>query len=360
MPKTARPTRYRDGWRIRWLDADGKRQSRTFERFRDAESFLRERQAEAERVRVGVEERPPEAHLFGELCDRWLENRASQKRSEKDDRSYIEAHLRPALGGLRIQDVGAEHVDRFIRGRRHLAPKSVHNHLTLLGSMLRYAVELGWLKSVPRIRKPKLVDGDYLWLKTEDEVRALLEAARAEGAGAVELYATALYTGMRAGELGGLRWEDVDLARRLISVRRTYTRAKGTKNDGVRYVPVLAPLLPLLQAWKAKATSPWVFPTSDGTMMQPSARVLQEVFQRCMVRANLATGKEKKGERLTFHDLRHTFASHWMMKGGDLFRLQKILGHKTAEMTQRYAHLAPEVFREDWERIGDFLAQKAS
>jgi site-specific recombinase XerD len=53
-----------------------------------------------------------------------------------------------------------------------------------------------------------------------------------------------------------------------------------------------------------------------------------------------------------FHDLRHTFASHWVTKGGDLFKLQKILGHQT----MRYAHLAPDAFKEDWSRFGAQLA----
>ena len=62
-----------------------------------------------------------------------------------------------------------------------------------------------------------------------------------------------------------------------------------------------------------------------------------------------------KYDRITFHDLRHTFASHWVMHGGDLYRLQKILGHKSVQMTQRYAHLAPEAFKQDWGRLGTDL-----
>jgi site-specific recombinase XerD len=60
---------------------------------------------------------------------------------------------------------------------------------------------------------------------------------------------------------------------------------------------------------------------------------------------------------MTFHDLRHTFASHWMLKGGDIYRLQKILGHRSVTTTERYAHMAPAAFREDWARLPD-LAPK--
>jgi integrase len=64
---------------------------------------------------------------------------------------------------------------------------------------------------------------------------------------------------------------------------------------------------------------------------------------------------EKSGKTrryIVFHDRRHTFASHWVMRGGDIFRLQKILGHQSVQMTMRYAHLAPDVFKDDYDRLG--------
>jgi integrase len=63
----------------------------------------------------------------------------------------------------------------------------------------------------------------------------------------------------------------------------------------------------------------------------------------------------KSRHYITFHDLRHTFASHWAMKGGDLFKLQKILGHQSVQMTMRYAHLAPDAFRDDYARLGAYV-----
>ena len=60
----------------------------------------------------------------------------------------------------------------------------------------------------------------------------------------------------------------------------------------------------------------------------------------------------KRRWHITFHGLRHTFASHWVMHGGDLFKLQKLLGHSTIEMTLRYSHLAPDAFVMDYGRLG--------
>ncbi len=86
--------------------------------------------------------------------------------------------------------------------------------------------------------------------------------------------------------------------------------------------------------------------------------MLQEVLQRCLDRARLV-GPNRPYKRITFHDLRHTFASHWVMREGDIFRLQKILGHQSMQMTQRYAHLAPEVYSQEWGRLVDVVPREA-
>jgi integrase len=96
-----------------------------------------------------------------------------------------------------------------------------------------------------------------------------------------------------------------------------------------------------------------VFTNRDGKMYQPSSRIFQETLHRVLAKAGFE--KVSRGGKLRpyirFHDLRHTFASHWVMKGGDLFKLQKVLGHKTVQMTMRYAHLQPAAFREDYARF---------
>ncbi|MBI2374252.1 MAG: tyrosine-type recombinase/integrase [Deltaproteobacteria bacterium] len=92
----------------------------------------------------------------------------------------------------------------------------------------------------------------------------------------------------------------------------------------------------------------------NGGVLKTHSRVFQEVLHRV-----LECGEFEKGY-ITFHDLRHTFASHWMMNGGDLFKLQRILGHKSADMTQRYAHLAPDAFQGDLGRFNKLAVPEAS
>jgi integrase len=105
------------------------------------------------------------------------------------------------------------HVDPYVRARSDLNAKTVANHLTLLIAMLNMAChELKWITVVPRIKKPRIRRGgeDYRYLRTVGEIDRFLAAAAAESAQTHALYAVAVFTGMRAGEIAGLRWEDVD------------------------------------------------------------------------------------------------------------------------------------------------------
>jgi len=122
----------------------------------------------------------------------------------------------------------------------------------------------------------------------------------------------------------------------------------------VRYVPILDPLLPVLKAWKLRHPGRLAFTNQDGTQYGESARIFQEVFHRVLEAAGLPKRRLRGKERahIRFHDLRHSFASHWVVRGGDLFKLQKILGHQCVQMTMRYAHLAPDAFAADWARLG--------
>ena len=353
----AKPTKLPSGsWRIRWLDHEGKRRSATCESWNQAQQELRRLEAEADAVRAGRQRAPPPDRTFDELADYWLSQRAIHKRSRRDDISIVRCHLRPAFGGLLLRHVGVERIDALMAARQHLSPKTVRNIVTLLVTMLNVAVDLGWLDRVPRVRKPRvrMFNSDYRYLRNKDEVRRFLDAARDDGLDVYTLYAAAIFTGMREGELAGLRWSDVDFDRRLITVQRSF--AGPTKAGDVRYVPVLDGLLSILRAWRLRAGGSWfVFANEADNMHRPSARIFQERLHRVLDAAGFPRppAEVRHVHYINFHSLRHTFASHWVMGGGDLFRLQKIMGHKTVQMTMRYAHLQPAAFAEDHGRLAE-------
>lgn len=341
-------------WRLRWTDEQGQRRSACFQRRNDAEKARARNQAQVDAIKRGEERRIDEAKSFADLTHHWLHVHAIDKRSLNDDRSILRAHLTPVFGNMRLMDITSEEISKYKAERTKLSSKTVHNHLTLLRAMLQVAHDLGWIYNIPRIRKPKIsyCDADYSYLKDDEEIARFLKVAKeSEGEEAFTLYMTATATGLREGELAGLQWADIDFAKKLITVRRSYDGP--TKSGKPRHVPLLDALHPVLRGWKEKHGGIHVFLNQDGRPLQKSSRIFQEILHRVLDSAHfprrIVGGKEKR--YITFHDLRHTFASSWMRTGGDIFKLQKILGHADIKTTQRYAHLAPTAFSPD---LGSF------
>ena len=149
------------------------------------------------------------------------------------------------------------------------------------------------------------------------------------------LYVTALNTGMRRGELAALKWDRVDFVTNQITITRTLDRyglSENTKTGRKRVVPMNAEVRRVFEPLWKRQRGQFVFCEEDGSEID--AHHLNRDFQNAQKRIGGL-------QRIRFHDLRHTFASHFMMKGGNIYDLQKILGHSSLEMTQRYAHLSP-------------------
>lgn len=376
-----RPIKKNGRWHIRYTNEHGKRVKDSYAAHADAEYALADAMKHVKAVKRGLEAPTPPDKTFNEICDYWEKYRAHEKRDQKNDLSILKVHLRPFFGSLLLRDITVQKVDEFKKLKARpdgvevsnatdakpagdvsaadtdgrVGKKTLHNLLTKLIALLHIAAELKWLLAVPKIKKPKirLFSKDYDYLKTKEEIARFLSAARAEGPVVFILYLTAVFTGLREGELAALTWADVDFDARLIRVQRSFDGP--TKAEDLRWVPILDPLLLPLKEWKLKCPSKYLFPNRDGEMQWKSGRIFQEVLHRVLDAAGFPKAVENGRVRryIVFHDTRHTFASHWMMNGGNIFRLQKILGHKSIEMTERYSHLSPSIFAEDFGRLGD-------
>lgn len=146
-----------------------------------------------------------------------------------------------------------------------------------------------------------------------------------------------LRCGLRQGELLGLQWNDVDLKKGLLRVKRNVYRGKvGTPKGGRwRDIDLGDEVLGALKAHR-HLRSEWVFCSMDGSRL--TADQCRKPLQRACDRAGV--------RRIGWHVLRHTFASHLAMRGAPLRHIQKLMGHSTIVMTERYAHLMPEATRD--------------
>ena len=199
--------------------------------------------------------------------------------------------------------------------------------MAALKHMLNKAVEWGMLEVSPFRKGSRLTFREnnqrhrYL---TEEEIEQLLNSCSPHLKPIVEI---ALHTGMRKGELLNLQWEQV---------RDGFIYLKDTKNGKSRQIPLddrAVKVLKELQI-KNKWKSSFVFVGPDGQRLQD----VKKGF----------TGACRRGgiEDFRFHDLRHTFASHLVMKGANLKAVQRLLGHSDSKMTDRYSHLSPDHLRE--------------
>ncbi len=274
----------------------------------------------------------------------------------QDYRCMLTKHIVKFTKGRTIDRVDRRLIDSYVSAKlaEGLAHKTVSNHLVFLGGLFRYAVREGWARVNPvnDVDRPKAremsVEIHYL---TPEELGALYRAApRPEGGAADDdstmwrvdrvLLQTAAMTGLRQGELLGLRWKDVDWSVGVIRVRQTYTRGAWStpkSKASARAVP-LADVLAAELERHHKASSyqkdgDLVFGhPNHGTVLDASA--LRRRFTMALERAGL--------RKIRFHDLRHSFGTAMATAGAPMRAIQSWMGHASITTTEIYAAYAAD------------------
>jgi integrase len=218
-------------------------------------------------------------------------------------------------------------------GRRPLSPKTVNNHLVVLRKLFGVAHEWGVVEVIPRIKWLKVPEAKFDFLDFEEADR-LGAAADGEWGTMIGL---AIRTGLRQGELLALRWEDVDLVRGMLTVARSVVRGVvgSPKNGKTRPIPLSPETVQLLKRHR-HLRGDLVFSAADGRMLVKTE--CKHPLWRACRRAGL--------RRVGWHVLRHTFASHLVMRGAVIKAVQELLGHASIMTTMRYAHLSPDARRD--------------
>jgi integrase len=246
--------------------------------------------------------------------------------------TILRLHLLPVFRERRLDEVTYSAIQDFKvrKVSEGLSKKTVNNYLTVLRRMLVVARKRGLIEKVPEIEWLKVARQEFDFLDF-DEAGRLVDAADGEWRAMILL---ALRTGMRQGELLALRWQDVDLVAGRVVVRRSIVRGRvGTPKSGrAREIPLGREVLDSLKRQR-HLRGELVFCDASGRGLT-KGECKHPLWRACR-RAGL--------RHIGWHVLRHTFASHLVMRGATLKAVQELLGHATIQMTMRYAHLTPDV-----------------
>ena len=293
--------------------------------------------------------------------DEWFENVCKIKvrpSSHQTYRGYIDRHIAPNIGKIPLEKLSTMDLQKFYRrlladGRverieskgqpKGLSAKTVRNINQVISSAMGFAVAQRILAENPckAVALPKLEHREMQTIPAAQLV-AFLDEAKASGV--YELYYIELATGLRRGELLGLKWEDIDLTAGVIRVRRQVSRIDGkiveaplkTKN-AYRMVTISPQAVEVLNAQKAKTNDEYVFPSPSGGPISPDS--VNNMLKRVLKRAGIP--------RVRFHDLRHTFATLALQNGVDIKTVSGMLGHFSAGFTlDTYAHVTTAAQKE--------------
>jgi integrase len=367
-------------WAVDYVDQSGKRRLKTFERKKDADDFHAKAKVE---IKAGIHTADSSSITVAEAGERWLAacvNAGLERTTVDAYRSHVHLHINRFLGRRKLSELTvpliADFESKLRTGTETEKPRSpgmVKRVRSDLGALLSYAQECGLVarnvvremragrrrgkeRQAERRAKPKLRIG--LDIPTREEIKAIVSAAHGWWK---PLLLTAIFTGLRASELRGLRWTNVDLAKRELHVRERADEYKQLgrpkSGSGERTVPLTPMVVSVLREWKLKCPKGelgMVFPTTKGGIAG-----LQSLVRSGLVPVQIAAGVTsnvpgahgtiiKRAKYPGLHALRHFYASWCINRKADGGLelppkvVQERLGHSTIAMTlDMYGHLFP-------------------
>ena len=311
-------------------------------------------------------------YTVGKWLDLWYESYAKVKMrpsSYLTYRGYIDNHIKPYIGNISLSklttlDLQTLYKKLLAEGRverieaqkqpKGLSAKTVRNIHQIISSALKLAVEQRLIARNPAdgCALPKAERKEMQTLPVEQLTSFLREA---KDSGVFALYYIDLTTGLRRGELLGLKWSDIDLEKGDLRVQRQIGRIDGkiiemplkTKN-AYRTLPLSADAIDILMQQRRKTgNSEWVFPSPTGGPMSPDS--VLHMLHRVLKRAGLP--------KVRFHDLRHTFATMALQNGVDVKTVSSVLGHYSAGFTlDTYAHVTTDAQLKAAQTMGSILS----
>ncbi|MCQ4865161.1 tyrosine-type recombinase/integrase [Pseudoflavonifractor phocaeensis] len=310
-------------------------------------------------------------YTVGQWMDVWFENYAKLKvrpSSHQTYRGYIDNHIRPNIGNTPLSKLTSLELQKLYKkllegGRvertesakqpKGLSAKTVRNINQIISSAMELAKSHRLIPTNPTetCALPKMEHREMKTL-TADQLNSFLREAKESGV--YEMYYLELATGLRRGELLGLKWDDIELTNGAIHVRRQIARINGevveaplkTKN-AYRTLSIGPDAISILKTLCINSKDDYVFPSPTGGPISPDS--VLHMLHRVLERAGLP--------KVRFHDLRHTFATLALQNGVDVKTVSGMLGHFSAGFTlDTYAHVTTAAQRQAANTMGTVLS----
>lgn len=281
--------------------------------------------------------------LFSEVWDKY-KAQAIADRGEKaiyNESGLYNNWIEPDLANIPMREVSPFHLEKIKSkmSKKGRAPRSIEYVLAIIRQVFNHAKRTDLFAGDNPVSKVKIprTDNRRVRFLTHDEADTLLTELMKKSKQVHDMALLSLHTGMRAGEIFSLTWGCVDLEAGII-----HLRPEDTKNKTGRPVfmtqavkDMLAEIMP-----GDAGMDDLVFPGRNGVKIVQISQSFKKEADRLF-----NEGVDDTRQRVTFHTLRHTYASWLVMEGVDLYRVKELLGHKDLTMTQRYSHLAPDSLR---------------
>jgi len=343
---------------IRYAGIDGKivfesakQGDRSGTKVQDAEALLHERKADVGRGKQPEIRKKIPNITFKELSVEYLQW-AKRQRSFRQKETLVK-QLVTIFGAYPLRAFNSRlleqyQTERMEKGNKQVKyqvgnkPGTINRHIATIKHMFTKAVEWELVEEdvLKKVRKLKLLEENnrrLRYLSVEECGKLLSECPKHLR----PIVITALHTGMRRGEILGLKWDNVDLKHGFILLDKT-------KNGERREIPIDQTLRATLTSIERRLDLPYVFFNRDTDLPYGD---IKTGFNRACKKAGIRD--------FHFHDLRHTFASHLVMAGQDITTVKELLGHKTLTMTLRYSHLAPAHTVKAVELLDSILTENA-
>ena len=284
-------------------------------------------------------------HTFDEMMEKFMREYAPSKEPTTQQRYlYSVKHLSRYFTGLSLSDIIPSVISNYYQKRKgeEASVATINREFAMLSKAFSLAwKQWEWCKENPCSRVQKEPENNQIdrWLTHDEATRLINFCGDYLNGDMVDIVVSSLHTGMRQGETLSIKWTEVDIFRKTITVYKT-------KNHKPRTIPMNETVYQLfLRRGKIRSMSGFVFVTSNNTRHR--ARNLIRGFEKVTEKAGI--------ENFRFHDLRHTAATWMIQSGVDIYTVSKILGHKDIKTTMRYAHHCPDSLRHGVRAIDNFI-----